>query len=98
MTEEIHKIDLNSIIPAILGWSNPKTAGGANVRLYATDQGDSPRWAADGGRTIERAIMERDGGMFEGDRYLVVHLGDRFTSQELEDRVKAAIAKALAEE
>lgn len=83
------------ITPAVLGWSNPVTAGGANVRLYATDVDNGPRWAENGGRTVERAIVERDGGMFEGDRYLIVHLGDRFTTADVEARIAAAIAEAL---
>jgi hypothetical protein len=83
------------VIPAVLGWSNPQTAGGGSVRLYALDQGASPRWAPDGGRTIERAITERDGGTFEGDRYLVVHLGDRFVSDELAARITTIIEDTL---
>lgn len=87
----------SEVIPAVLGWSNPTTAGGASVRLYALDVDPSPRWARDGGRTIERALVERDGGNFEGDRYLVVRLGDRFVKDEAAERVTAAILAALEE-
>lgn len=89
---------MSEILPAVLGWSNPETAGGANVRLYARDQDHAPRWAADGGRTVERAIVERDGGLFEGDRYLVVRIGDRFVSDQVEHRIAAAVQAALEEQ
>lgn len=73
------------ILPARLGWSNPETGGGANGRLYATDKNESPRWddaLGRGGRTIERALIERDGAVFEGDQYLIVRVGDRFKSRD----------------
>lgn len=85
------------ITPAVLGWSNPTTNGGANLRLYALDKGPSPRWDKDGGRTIEMALIERDGGrLYEGDRYLVVHLGDRFISEAFQNIVIKAINKELS--
>lgn len=65
--------------PAVLGWSNPDT-GPASLRLYATDRGDSPRWARPRARVIEDALMEA--GSTEGDRYIVTRLGDRFVSPE----------------
>lgn len=67
------------ILKAYLGWSNEETHGGNSLRLYALDQGRSPRWAPNGGRTVERALSERSTG--EGDRYLIVKLGDRFYSE-----------------
>jgi hypothetical protein len=69
------------VLKAYLGWANEETHGGNNLRLYALDEGGSPRWAPDGGRTVERALlMKTQTG--EGDRYLVVYLGDRFFSDE----------------
>lgn len=82
------------VIPAVLGWSNEGTGGGANLRLYARDAGESPRWdnsLGRGGRTVERVIIERDGGMHEGDRYLVVRLGGRFFSHDQEAELAAYI-------
>lgn len=82
---------------AVLGWSNPETAGGASVRLYALDKGKSPRWdhtQGPGGRTIERAIVERDGGTLEGDRYLVVWMGNRFVDDLYIERTAKLIANA----
>lgn len=86
---------MSEVIPAVLGWSNPDTAGGANVRLYALDVSGNPRWAPDGGRTIERALIERDGGFSEGDRYLVVRIGDRFVDDTTQQKVTQAITAAL---
>lgn len=72
----------DEVIPAVLGWANPDPAVD-NVRLYALDRGGSPRWAPDGGRSVERAIVERDGGNREGDRYLVVRVGTRFSEERM---------------
>lgn len=80
------------VLPAVLGWANAD--GGENVRLYALDRGKSPRWD-NGGRTVERAIVEADGGNREGDRYLIVRLGDRFVSDEDATRISAAITELL---
>jgi hypothetical protein len=79
------------VVPAYLGWGNPErdTVG---LRLYATDRGESPRWDREfkGGRVAEYALPGS-----EGDRYLIVHLGDRFTADEVAERVVAAIDAAL---
>lgn len=80
------------IIPATLGWSNPETAGGESKRLYATDVGQG-RWAPNGGRTIERALMENES--FEGDRFLVIRIGDRFISDGKAQLLKEMIQKNL---
>lgn len=80
-----------TVLPAVLGWSNPSTAE-ESVRLYALDAGPSPRWAPEGGRTVERAIAEQAvGGALgedfpaEGDCYLVVRVGRREVGPYLED-------------
>lgn len=81
------------IIPAVLGWKNP-ARDDTSLRLYALDKASNPRWDGPAGRTAETAICETVGA-YEGDRFLIVHLGDRFTSEdvihEVEDRVKAMI-------
>lgn len=93
--EEWAKIE-PTIIPAVLGWSNPGTAGGENVRLYALDKGDSPRWDGDG-RTIERALIEHDEmpPYMEGDRYLVVRIGDRYISDKDQQQIIEMIKSGL---
>lgn len=63
-------------LPAVLGWSNADT-GPVGLRLYALDQGDSPRWARPHARVAEQALMEA--GASEGDRYRIVRQGDRFS-------------------
>jgi hypothetical protein len=68
-------------LKAYLGWANEGTHGGNSLRLYALDRGPSPRWAEGGGRTVERAILETF-YTNEGDRYLVIRLGNRFVSDE----------------
>lgn len=83
------------ILKAVLGWANPETHGGNSLRLYALDKGDSPRWAPFGGRTVEQAIIEHYGKQLEGDRYLVVHLGDRFVKDDVVVRIIDAIQGAL---
>jgi hypothetical protein len=88
------KEDAVNVIPAVLGWSNPDTKETSN-RLYATDIDRSPRWAPDGGRTIERAI-DATASSYEGDRYLIVHVGDRFVTDERMAELTAAIEKLLA--
>jgi len=84
------------ILKAVLGWANPDTERD-NLRMYALDQGDSPRWAPRGGRTIEYALITNFGEHREGDRYLIVRLGDRFVSDELIERVTAAIERELGD-
>lgn len=69
------------VIPCTLGWANEDT-GPENVRLYALDAGPAPRWAEPHARCAETAIVDRDGGLREGDRYLVVRVGDRFVTDE----------------
>jgi hypothetical protein len=88
------------VIPAVLGWRNPDDDG-KSLRLYALDRGSSPRWdrqSSPTGRTIECALVStdpREYGRGEGDRYLVVRLGDRFTSPEAADRIAARIEHLL---
>jgi hypothetical protein len=86
---------MDEVLPAVLGWSNPETAGGANVRLYALDRGASPRWDS-GGRTVEKAIIESDGGFYEGDLYLIVPVGTRFNSEK-QAALKVDIERILDE-
>ena len=83
-----------SILRAYLGWANEETHGGANLRLYALDQGQSPRWDPDGGRTVERALLQKT-TTGEGDRYLVVHLGDRFVTDESVEQIMYQIELLL---
>lgn len=83
-------------LPCTLGWSNPDT-GPENVRLYALDAGPSPRWAKPHARVAETAIREHDGGMREGDRYLVVRVGDRFVDDDLIAYVADRIPQLVAE-
>lgn len=67
---------MGAIIPAVLGWKNPGDDG-SQLRLYALDAGEGPRWSKDSetGRTLELAAQV-DGN--EGHRYLLVHVGDRY--------------------
>jgi hypothetical protein len=81
-----------TVVPAVLGWSNGDT-GPASVRVYATDRGDSPRWAKPRARVIEDALLEA--GCHEGDRIAVVVLGDRFTERTPDD-VQAALSQLSA--
>ena len=81
------------ITPAVLGWSNP-TTGPESLRLYATDKGKSPRWDGEHGRVVEQALREQ-GGTGEGDRYLVVRVGDRFTSDADMTAVMTAVMDVL---
>lgn len=83
-----------TVIPARLGWGNPERDK-VQLRLYATDKGDSPRWDTDypGGRVVEYAAVEQEAS--EGDRFLVVRVGDRFTDDETMRRVAEAIVSAL---
>lgn len=76
------------VVPAVLGWSNPDT-GPENLRLYATDRGNAPRWVRPHARVVEQALRET-AATGEGDRYLVIRLGTRFLSDD------AAAAAALA--
>lgn len=64
-----------AVIPARLGWSNPDT-GPEEMRLYALDAGDSPRWAKPHARTVETAIRET-AHWVEGTRATVVVTGTR---------------------
>lgn len=82
------------IIPACLGWGNPERDK-VQLRLYATDKGLSPRWAEEtGGRVAEYAVVERFGPA-EGDRFLIVRVGDRFTTDDEMNRITVAITKFL---
>lgn len=84
------------IIKAYLGWSNPETAGGENLRLYSLERGPSPRWAFDGGWTVEREIITQSGPDQEGDRYLVVKLGNRFFPEGYADALVEEIEARIA--
>jgi hypothetical protein len=57
-------------IPVKLGWSNADT-GPENMRLYALDAGDSPRWAKPHARVAETAIRETR-AWIEGARGMVL--------------------------
>lgn len=86
----------DQIIPAYLGWGNAErdTVG---LRLYATDHEPATggRWDRNfpGGRVVEYAAVERNGG--EGDCYLVVRVGNRFTDPAEVERVTQGIAALL---
>jgi hypothetical protein len=95
-TDSVNSTDADyAVIPAYLGWRNEPDR--LPLRLYATDDGDSPRWDTrwPSGRVAEQAITERFGLNCEGDRYLVVRVGNRFTSDEMLQSVAAAVRKAL---
>lgn len=96
MSEDTSTAISTSVIPAYLGWGNAEDDR-VGLRLYATDHepATSPRWdpTFPGGRVVEYAATERQGG--EGDRYLVVRVGDRFISDEEVERVAIAITEAL---
>lgn len=83
-----------AVIPAYLGWGNPERDK-VSLRLYATDNDDSPRWDRnyEGGRVVEYAAVEREAT--EGDRFLVVRVGNRFTPDEAMQRVTDAVRIAL---
>lgn len=83
------------IIPAYLGWSNPGT-GPENMRLYATDkdQPTKPRWDGEHGRVVEQALRELAIGN-EGHRFLIVHVGDRFTTELVVEETTEAIRRLL---
>lgn len=82
-----------TVIPAVLGWSNP-TTGPAEVRVYAADVPNS-RWHGEHGRIVEDALTEQ--GAHEGDRLLVVRLGGRFVSDEQRDEVAARVQAVLVD-
>lgn len=88
---------VNDMLELVLGWSNPETAGGESLRLYALDNGGGPRWDRSlgaGGRTAERALIHAstDGQHREGDRYLLIRLGDRFADTDaIADRIASAL-------
>lgn len=83
-----------NVIPAYLGWGNPERDK-VSLRLYATDKGDAPRWADEpGGRVAEYAVVERFGPR-EGDRFLIVRVGDRFTPDAEMVRVAEAVEAVL---
>jgi hypothetical protein len=84
------------VIPCTLGWANPDT-GPESVRLYALDAGASPRWAKPRARVAETAIREA-GRPWEGDRYLVVQVGDRFVDDQRLADLGEQIRALLTEE
>lgn len=57
-------------IPVKLGWSNEDT-GPEDMRLYALDAGDQPRWVQPHARTAETALRETR-AWIEGARGVVV--------------------------
>lgn len=83
-----------AVIPAYLGWGNPERDT-VQLRLYATDEGSKDRWddRFPGGRVVEYAVTERHGT--EGDRYLVVRVGNRFTTDGRMTEVTEAIESVL---
>lgn len=84
------------VLPAVLGWSNPDT-GPESLRLYATDQGCSPRWVKPHARVVETALRESPADTSEGDRYVVVRVGNRFTSDETTAACVVAVHNAIYE-
>jgi hypothetical protein len=87
--------DAPLVIPCTLGWANPDT-GPESLRLYALNAGPSPRWAKPHARVAETAIREA-GRPWEGDRYLIVQIGDRFVDDDtlaaLAERVRALLTE-----
>lgn len=67
-------------VPCVLGWSNHDT-GPMSLRLYALDQGPHPRHAEPFARVAEQPLMEA-GNAVEGDRAIVVLVGDRHLSED----------------
>jgi hypothetical protein len=82
------------LVPAVLGWSNSDT-GPENVRLYALDQGPSPRWVEPSARVVERSLVERLA--VEGDRAVVLVVGDRFLPNDVFEQCQVAAVLAVAE-
>ena len=58
------------VIPAKLGWANPD-CGPEQMRLYALDAGNQPRWAKPHARTVETAIRDSE-HWHEGVRAVVI--------------------------
>jgi hypothetical protein len=83
-----------TLIPAVLGWSNPDT-GPESTRLYATDLDSHPRWAEPVARTVEKALAEHHHN--EGDRAMVLAVGNRFLSDEVFARCQSAALQAVAQ-
>jgi hypothetical protein len=88
------------VLPAVLGWSNPDT-GPESCRLYALDDGPAPRWAKPHARVAEQAIREHvtpyPSGIGEGDRYLVVRIGDRYLDEDRAEAIAGAVEALLDE-
>ena len=82
------------LVPAVLGWSNSDT-GPENVRLYALDEGTAPRWIQPIARVVERALLESRAQ--EGDRAVVLVVGDRFLSNDVFERCQIAAVLAVTE-
>lgn len=80
-------------VPCVMGWANPDT-GPMNLRLYALDQGPSPRWDKPFARVAEKPLMEA-GNAVEGDRAIVVLVGDRFLSDDDFAACGAAVEQAV---
>lgn len=84
----------DSVVPAYLGWGNAERDA-VGLRLYATDRDAAPRWADEqGGRVAEYAVVERF-GKAEGDRFLIVRVGDRFTPDAAMNRMAEVVRSAL---
>lgn len=85
----------NAVVPAYLGWGNPKRDT-ESLRLYAMDDGAAPRWDQryPSGRVAEVGIRERLGA-HEGDRFLIIRVGDRFTPDSVLQAVAEAAQRAI---
>lgn len=74
---------MSLVLPCVLGWSNPDPAP-ESYRLYALDAGPNPRWLRPPfGRVAEQGIREADEPAHEGDRFLLVRVGDRFDGERM---------------
>lgn len=80
-------------VPCVLGWANHDT-GPMSLRLYALDQGSQPRHDKPFARVAEQPLMER-GAAREGDRAIVVLVGDRFMSDDAFAACGAAVEQAV---
>lgn len=86
------------VLHAVLGWANDAgITDGENLQLYALDAGPGPRWMnPPHGRTVETALREH-GIAYEGDRFLLIHVGDRHAAT-LAEGLAAQIADLFTEE
>lgn len=84
------------VVGCVVGWSNPD-CGPVSVRLYAVDDGPHPRWAEPHGRVAEVPLVEH-GGAVEGDRAVVLLVGDRAMPADVLQRVALAAHRAVVAE